>query len=317
MSYPYDPEVQAFVPYAPAIDLTDIAATREMLSAATADLPPYEPHAEVRVMHLEADGSAGAPPVDLFSVTPSSAAVGNKLPALFWFHGGGFVLGDARESLPFLESVVRATGAAAFSIQYSLAPEARYPAPIDEGMAALTWIRNNSQSLGVDPERIAVGGQSAGGANAAGLVLRVRDEGLPGFIFQLLDIPVTDDAVQSESATAYSDGLVWNTRNALLSWQAYLGDDSGDTPAYAAPMRAESLQGMPPTFITVNQFDPLRDEGIEFAQRLAQASVPTELHMYAGTFHGSSGIAAAASVSQRQNADLVLAIKRAFEGNEK
>ncbi|MEU6419636.1 alpha/beta hydrolase [Streptomyces spiralis] len=312
VSYPYDPEVDMVVSYAPPLDLTDIAAARELLAQATAGLPPFQPEAGVELTHLDASGAGDNPPVDLYMLRPSGGPTGQGRPALLWFHGGGFVLGDARESLPFLDAAVRLTGAIGISVQYSLAPEATFPAPIEEGLAALNWIVAHAEQLGVDPERIAVGGQSAGGAHAAGLALRLRDEGGPKIVFQLLDIPVTDDRLITQSAVEYTDGLVWNTKNAQLSWRAYLGDTGEPVSPYAAPARAEDLSGLPPAFITVNQFDPLRDEGIEYARRLAHAKVPAELHLYAGTFHGSSGIALAAEVSRRQNSDLVAALGRAL-----
>ncbi|MGP6177728.1 alpha/beta hydrolase [Microbacterium sp. A196] len=284
-----------------------------MLAQATAGMPPFAPESGVTLVELHSGGSEqDAPPVDLFLVKPSEQSAANALPVLLWFHGGGFVFGNARESLPFLDAAVRQTGVIGISVQYSLAPEATFPTPIDEGLAALNWIIAHATELGIDPERIALGGQSAGGAFAAALALRSRDEGGPKIAFQLLDIPVTDDRIATPSVTDYADGLLWNTRNAQLSWEAYLGGTGEPVSPYAAPARAEDLTGLPPAFITVNQFDPLRDEGIEYARRLAHANVQTELHMYAGTFHGSSGIALTAAVSLRQNSDLIAALGRAF-----
>jgi len=182
----------------------------------------------------------------------------------------------------------------------------------DVAQAALDWLLDAAQRLNVDPERIAVCGQSAGGALAAGLALRLRDEGRPALAFQLLDIPVLDDRALTQSARVYTDTLVWNRRNAELGWKAYLGENAGPVSIYAAPARAEDLRGLPPTFISVTQYDPLRDEGIEYARRLAQANVRTELHLYPGTFHGSSRAAPAAAVSIQQDADLHQALARAF-----
>lgn len=312
MSYPYDPEVAAVAPYAPPLDLADIPAARAMLAELSAGVPPFNPEEGVDLIEVPAGDGGDGPPVDLYVLRPSGGEPSVGRPLLVWFHGGGFVLGDARESLPFLDAVVRSTGAVAVSVQYRLAPEATFPAPIDEGMGALTWLLDHAEAWGIDAGRVAVGGQSAGGAYAAGLTLRLRDEGGPRIMFQLLDIPVTDDRAATDSAANYADTLVWHTKNAALSWRAYLGDASGPVSPYAAPARSEDLAGLPPAFVTVNQFDPLRDEGIEYARRLAHANVPVELHLYAGTFHGSSGIAIAAEVSRRQNADLVAALARAF-----
>jgi len=147
---------------------------------------------------------------------------------------------------------------------------------------------------------------------AAGLALRVRDEGGPALAFQLLDIPVLDNRMQTPSAQAYTDTPVWNRRNAELGWNAYLGENATQVSAWAAPARARELAGLPPTFITVNQYDPLRDEGIEYAMRLAQANVHTGLCLYPGTFHGSAALVPAAAVSIRQQMDLRQALIHAF-----
>ncbi|MGJ3509559.1 alpha/beta hydrolase [Enemella sp. A6] len=308
MSFTYDREVAAFVPYAPPVDATKVDQTREMLLEFGKQKPVWNPGENTEYSVHEVPGVEGAPAVEVH-VLRTKSGNGDR-PALLWFHGGGFVLGDARESLPFLEPIVTGNDAVAVSVQYRLSPETHYPGPLDDGYAAYSWLRDNAAELGVDPGRIAVGGQSAGGALAAGLAQRVRDEG-GSFCFQLLDIPVTDDRGTTESATDYTDSLVWHRTNAEASWRHYLGETS-DAPAYAAPNRAEDLSGLPPAFITVNQFDPLRDEGMEYARRLAHAGVLTELHMYPGTFHGSASMAPTAQVSLRQIADLHAAIGRAF-----
>jgi len=310
-AYVYDNELTPLLSYVPALDISDVAAARELLATLAAGLPAYQPDADVRVSEHRTRGLEGAPDVSMFMVAPAAGADAPR-PALLWIHGGGFVLGDARESLPFLQRVVQETGAIAVSVQYRLAPETPFPGALDDARAALGWLWDQAAALGVDPGRIAVGGQSAGGALAAGLVLRVRDEGGPSVAFQLLDIPVTDDRALTVSAQAYTDTLVWNRNNAELGWKAYLGGGNGPVSPYAAPARAEDLRGLPPTFISVNQYDPLRDEGIEYARRLAQANVQTELHLYPGTFHGSAGILPTAAVSARQNADLIQALAKAF-----
>lgn len=309
MGYVYDPEVALMVPHAPALDVSNVVAARELLSQLGADLPPWEPGAEVDFYVTEIPGPPSGPSLDLFVMRPAEALTLGG--ALLWFHGGGFVLGDARESLPFLEKVALDSGILVASVQYRLAPETPYPGALDDGHAALSWLREHASELGIETHAIAVGGQSAGAALAAGLALRVRDEG-GHLLFQALDIPVTDDRGHTQSAIAYTDTVVWHRANARASWQAYLRGVAGPTPTYAAPARAEDLGGLPPAVVTVNQSDPLRDEGIEYARRLAHANVPVDLHLYAGTFHGSASIAADAEVSQRQQSDLRAALARAF-----
>lgn len=308
MSHPYDPEVAPVIPYLPRVDVADVDGTRAGLAAAASAAPSFEPGPGVRIEARTAPGLDGAPPVDVYVVTPTAPADGPR-PALVWLHGGGFVIGDAAESLPFLCRAAREAGTVGVSVQYRLAPETAFPGAFDDARAALAWVAAEAGELGVDATRIAVGGQSAGGALAAGLALHVRDTGAGRVAFQLLDIPVIDDRIDTESMRDYPDALLWHRRNAELSWAGYLAGAPA-TP-YAAPGRATDLRGLPPAFITVNQFDPLRDEGLEYARRLAHADVPTEVHMYAGTFHGSSGVAVSAAVSQRQNSDLCAALARA------
>lgn len=308
LGYAYDAEVAEAIPFAPLIDVTDVDATRCRLTDLVAQLPTWIPTPGVKFEVRSIPGLPGDPDVDLYLICPRDAVVTRG--AMLWFHGGGFVLGDARDSLPFLEQIAIETGVVVASVQYRLAPESAYPAAINDGYACLAWLRESGDELGIDPERIAVGGQSAGAALAAGLALRVRDDG-GRLLFQLLDIPVTDDRGETPSAK-YADTLMWHRKNAEASWRAYLGPRSPAALAYAAPMRAVDLAGLPPAFITVNQFDPLRDEGIAYAQRLAHANVPVDLQMYAGTFHGSASIAATAAVSRRQDADIRAAAVRGF-----
>jgi len=307
-AYVYDHELTPILARSAALDFGDIAAVRRLRESV---MPVYPPSPDVQLSEHRARGLQGAPDVPVFVLAPTGAANG-KRPALLWIHGGGFVLGDAREPLPLLQNVVQDTGAVAVSVQYRLAPETPFPGPLDDAQAALDWLLEKADALNVDSDRIAICGQSAGGALAAGLTLRMRDQGRPPAAFQLLDIPVLDDRALTESARAYTDTLVWNRRNAELGWKAYLGENARPVSIYAAPARAEDLRGLPPAFISVTQYDPLRDEGIEYARRLAQANVRTELHLYPGTFHGSSRAAPAAAVSIRQDTDLRQALVRAF-----
>ena len=169
-------------------------------------------------------------------------------------------------------------------------------------------------SPGWPPTRIAIAGQSAGGGLAAATALLARDRGGPPLRFQLLEIPELDDRVDTPSMLAFVDTPLWNRPNAVWSWRHYLGPDHrGEVSPYAAPARAEDLRGLPPAFVSTMEFDPLRDEGIDYAQRLMQAGVSVELHNYPGTFHGSA-IFTQADVSQRSIRDSMGALERALRG---
>jgi len=314
MQYSYDPEIvqgMEAVKDILALDLRQLAALRAGMAELSDMAPVWTPDPALQLTECPVKGLDGDSDLSVFVLAPAAPPELNR-PALLWFHGGGFVLGDACDSLPLLEQMVRDTGMVAVSVQYRLAPETPFPGPLNDARAALDWLLAHADAYRVDPARIAVGGQSAGGALAAGLALRVRDEGGPALAFQLLDIPALDDRMVTASAREYTDTPVWNRRNAELGWKAYLGEGIDPVPDWAAPARARSLAGLPPAFITVNQYDPLRDEGIDYAMRLAQANVQTGLHLYPGTFHGSAALVPMAAVSVRQQLDLRQALVRAF-----
>jgi len=165
----------------------------------------------------------------------------------------------------------------------------------------------------VDASRVAIAGSSAGGGLSAGVALMARDRGGPPICFQFLGIPELDDRLDTPSMKAFTDTPVWNRPNAVLSWRYYLGALAGsdDIPIYAAPARATDLSGLPPTYISTNEYDPLRDEGIDYAVRLMQAGVNTELHCFPGTWHGSSMIVTA-QVSQRAGRETLAVLAKAL-----
>lgn len=211
-------------------------------------------------------------------------------PLLVFFHGGGWVICNLETHDPTCRALCAGAGVVVVSVDYRLAPEAKFPAPLDDCLAATRWAAASGAALGVDPARIAVGGDSAGGNLAAAVALRARDEGGPALRGQLLIYPVTDHHASgmpsyAENAEGYGltrDGMVW-------FWDHYLNDATDAGNPYAAPLRAADLGGLPPALVITAEYDVLRDEGDRYAERLQEAGVPTTHLRYAGMIHGFFG----------------------------
>ncbi len=302
--YDFDPELAPFAPRMRPLDYGDPVTARVRLREVMAAQPPYEPTSAVRVEERSVAGPGGGK-LTVRLYRPSERV--EPVPALVFPHWGGFVTGDLDTSVTQCTRIADLVGAVVVSPEYRLAPEHPYPAGLDDCYAALEWTAAHAAELGVDPERIGVGGLSAGGGLAAGLALLSRDRGGPPTRFLYLLFPQLDDRLDSVSARSFVDTPMLDRANLLLSWRHYLGDGRPD--GYAAPARAADLSGLPPTFVGVCEYDPLRDEGITFAHRLIQQGVKTELTHYVGAFHASIGLAHAA-VSQRMVADQMAALRR-------
>jgi acetyl esterase/lipase len=194
------------------------------------------------------------------------------------------------------------------------APEHPFPAPMDDCYAGLAWTYRQAAELGVDPERIAIGGASSGGGSAAGLALLARDLGEVPVCFQLLIYPMLDDRNVTPASVTLTDPRVWNRASNLIGWRAYVGDAAGTdrVSPYAAPARATNLAGLPPAYLAVGDLDLFIDEDIEYAQRLQQAGVPTELHVYPGGSHAFESYAPATALARRFVRDRDEALRRAL-----
>lgn len=250
--------------------------------------PPDAPEVALRIYRtIDADGSSPT-----------------NLPCVVWIHGGGYVLGTYEGEDGRFDSWCPRFGCVGVSVEYRLAPETPYPGPLEDCYAALRWVHSSAGELGIDPDRIGIGGSSAGGGLAAGLALLARDRGEVPLRFQLLIYPMIDDRFGNAS----HDWLVpvWPPASNRFGWAAYLGALSGtdDVPAYAAPSRATDLSGLPPAFVTVGTLDGFVDEDIEYAQRLNRAGVPVELHVHPGAPHGFELFAPQAAVAKRARAEM-------------
>lgn len=313
MNYAIDAELLPWLDMLPSTFLTDYEALKEQragVSEIRALLPAYDPKQRLEIHDEFVPGPQGAPDVRVRVYAPAERD--GISAGLLYIHGGGFILGDIDMSDSACKSYVDKLGIVVVSVDYRLAPEHPFPAPVEDCYAALVWMANKASELGIDPEHIGVAGESAGGGLAAGVALLARDRGGPALVFQYLGIPELDDRLDTPSMQAYVDTPLWNQPNAIFSWTSYLGEvepGSPDVSIYAAPARATDLSGLPPTVVTACQFDPLRDEDIAYAQRLMHAGVPTELRHYSATFHGS-GMITEAAVTKRMQADAIEDLRR-------
>lgn len=246
-------------------------------------------------------GMAGQPHVALYVINVDGKK--NK-PAILHTHGGGFVLGTPREDIPALQDIARDLNCVIVTVDYRLAPETTYTGSVEDNYAGLKWLHANAGSLGVDPARIAVMGESAGGGHAALLAIAARDRAEVPLAFQCLIYPMLDDRTGSAVATPPSIGrLVWTAADNRLGWESFLGMQPGTTriPSAAVPARVSKLEGLPPTFISVGSIDLFVNEDIDYARRLINAGVSTELLITPGAFHGFDRYPGAANIVKRFN----------------
>jgi len=311
-----DPELRVVLEAMPTegvLDLSNIPAARAKMRKLITNMQTTLPAIEgVRNQDHSVPGPPGDPAVRVRVYQPTDRP--GLLPALLWIHGGGYVMGDIEQDDRLMQQLVTRVGCVAVSVDYRLPPEHQFPAPVEDCYAGLRWLFTHASDLGVDPSRIAIGGASAGGGLAAGLALLTRDRGEVPVAFQLLIYPMIDDQNVTPASYAITDPRVWQRESNRLGWKAYLGRDGGedDVSPYAAAARATDLTNLPPAYIPVGALDLFIDENIEYAQRLIQAGVPTELHVYPGAFHGFDLFAPSAAVSKRFKAERDQALKRAL-----
>ena len=221
-------------------------------------------------------------PIPIRVYTPGSATGA----AIVYYHGGGWVIGGLDTHDPTCRALANAAGTTVISVDYRLAPEHKYPAAAEDCYAALRWVAEYGREIGIDPSRLAVAGDSAGGNLAAVTALLARERRGPALRFQLLIYPVTDRRFDTPSYRDNAEGYFLTTKQMQWFWNHYLERaDQGDE-ASASPMRAKDLAGLPPALVITAEYDPLRDEGEAYAARLREAGVPAELVRYDGQIHG-------------------------------
>jgi acetyl esterase/lipase len=308
-----DPQLAPFAAmFAGFLNLDDIPEQRKQLATLFAARPAATGLSDVQVSEHQAPALKRGPQVRLRSYRPGKAA--GVPPCIYYVHGGGMVLGSIDQNDDACKALARDTNCMIVAVGYRLAPEHPYPAAMDDCYAGLKWVAGNTASLGIDPARIAVMGHSAGGGLAAGLALLARDKREVKLAFQLLVYPMIDDTNVKSAAAKGDDFYVWSRANNLAGWKAYLGSRRGTAkvPAYAAPARAKKLAGLPPAYICTGDRDLFLAEDLAYAQRLAAAGVPIDLHVYPGAFHGFDSLIPDLPLAQRATADMVRALRAAL-----
>jgi len=300
-----DPEFALFARQ-PRVPLRDAGVVREVLLAARG---PAETDAELEVEDFLVPGADEETQVPL-RIYRRRDAVG-ALPVLLYLHGGGFFCGDLfSDELQCSAYALRAQ-CVVVCVAYRLAPEHPYPAALDDCYRALEFLWSEGGELRLDRDRIAVGGSSAGGNLAAAVALLARDRMGPKIHFQMLLVPALDDRLETRSAREFTDVPDFARPEAEVMWRWYLGEETGEVSPYAAPARAEDLAGLPASYLLCAGIDPLRDEGLEYADRLREAGVPVELHLVPSIPHGFASVPGA-EVTQRLLEEQVAVLCYAF-----
>lgn len=277
------PELRSpILPFVPATD----AARKLPMARLNSRLSTFSgPDVSVTKHRLRGD-----PPVRV-RVTAPTAVSARARPAVLWIHGGGYVVGSPQLESVGIGRLARTVGAVVVAPEYRLAPQHPFPAALDDCMATLRWMQSSASDLGIDPQRIAVIGGSAGGGLAASVAQRSHDEGIV-LRAQVLMYPMIDDRTTLSSDHEGRGRFVWTASSNRFGWTSYLGRPprASDAPEYAAPSRRADLTGLPPAWIGVGELDLFYDEDIAYAERLRACGVSCELVTVPGMYHGADGL---------------------------
>jgi triacylglycerol lipase len=306
-----DPCLLPGLDFMPALELTleSLPAIREGMEQMSAMVPdPQDSGVEWREQSI-ATPAGHALRVRIYRPTDRN----DRLPALLHIHGGGYVMGSVRMNHLSNIELAASTSALILSVDYRLAPETVAPGAVEDCYAALQWLHDNAEQLGIDPARIAIRGESAGGGLAAALALLARDRGGPAIVHQNLIYPMLDDRSCITRMPAHLGAFVWTPQANAFGWRSLLGQEPGsaEISPYAAPARAEDLAGLPPSFIAVGALDLFLVEDMDYARRLIEAGVAAELHVYPGAYHGFDILPDAAPTRQMKR-DAVAALRKAL-----
>ena len=307
---PLNPQAKAFLDQAaasgaPPLNAMPLAEARQTLNAL---FIPEQKEAIHKVEDRKIPGPGGYQlPIRIY--TPDAKG---QLPVLIFFHGGGWVLGDIESHDSVCRELANKVGCIVVSVDYRLAPEHKFPTAPEDCYAATKWVALNAAAFGGDPSRIAVGGDSAGGNLAAAVAQMAADRGAPGLTYQMLIYPVTNHAFDTPSYKENADGYLLTRDMMQWFWQQYLTSDEDGKNAYASPMQAREVRRAAPAFVMTAEFDPLRDEGEAYGERLKKEGVSVECKRYDGAIHGFFSFGHIMDQGKEAVADAAARLRKAF-----
>lgn len=307
---PLDPKAKAFLDQAvasgaPPLNTLSVPDARQAILTLFTTVADKEPIKKVEDRMIP--GPGGRMPVRIY--TPEGPM---PFPVLVYFHGGGWVLGDLETHDATCRSLANAAGCMVTAVDYRLAPEHKFPIAAEDCYAATKWAVLNAAALGGDPTRIAVGGDSAGGNLAAAVAQMASDRGAPSLVFQLLIYPVTNYAFDTESYRTNADGYLLTKDAMVWFWNHYLQNENDGQNPYASPLRGQHLRNLPPALVITAEYDPLRDEGADYAAKLREAGVLVTHTDYKGMIHGFFSMTNVVDQAKQAINEAGAALKAAF-----
>lgn len=309
---PVDPQVAAFLERvaalnAPPVQTLTPAAARKAVPQVP---PPYEHVASIADRDIPVTG--GEIPIRIYTPLAAVRQAGSgPVPVMLFFHGGGWMVGDIEDYEHLCRLFANAMQCVVVSVGYRRSPEHRFPTAVEDCYAATVWVSEHAKSLGADPQRVVVCGDSAGGNLAAAVALLARDRQGPPIAYQLLIYPVTDCNFETRSYRENATGFMLTTAAMRWFWDAYLPSPAAAKNPYAAPLQGD-LTGVAAAHVITAEFDPLRDEGEAYAERLLAAGVPVTLQRYAGMIHGFVRRTDLYDVARQAIGDMAQAMAAAF-----
>ena len=310
---PLDPQIQAVLDAAKKANIAELW-----------QLTPHDARAEYRrrtnrlkvdvdihrCEDRDIDGPGGRIPIRIY--TPRDLKPDEKLPVLVWYHGGGYVIGDLDTHDSVCRALANEADCIVVAVDYRLAPEHKFPAAVDDCEAALKWVAKHASEIHADGARIAVGGDSAGGNLATVVSILARDAGSPNIAFQLLIYPVTAPEPETKSHHAFAEGYLLTRKTITWFFTHYIRSSKDTTDFRYAPLEADDLSSLPPALIIVAGYDPLRDEGVEYAEALIHAGNRVRLSNYEGMVHGFYLMGGMVDASRRAVSESAAMLREAF-----